>query len=58
MLNKQKGVLKTLRDRLYSALLNVNEKGRTAVEKHWMVEKKKPAELNQPVYFKDALTSE
>ena len=61
MLNKQKGVIKTPRDRLHSALLtliflNDNEKGTTGVEKHWITEKS--AELDQPLYFKDVLTSE
>ncbi|KAL6084245.1 hypothetical protein STEG23_037991, partial [Scotinomys teguina] len=61
MLNKQKGVTKTPRNRLHNALLtlnflNANEKRTTAAERHWIIEK--TAELNQPVYFKDVLTSE
>ena len=36
--------------------LNANEKGTTAVERHWIVERN--TELNQSVYFKDVLTSE
>ncbi|KAL6030444.1 hypothetical protein STEG23_025180 [Scotinomys teguina] len=61
MLNKQKGVTKTPRNRLHNALLtlnflNANEKGTTAAERHWIIEK--TAELNQPIYFKDVLTSE
>ena len=44
MLNKQKGMINTPRNRLHNALLtlnflNANEKGTTAVEKHWMIEK-------------------
>ena len=35
---------------------NANEKGTTAPERHWTIEK--PAELNQPAYFKNVLTSE
>ena len=61
MLNKQKGTTKTPRDRLHNALLtlnflNANEEGTTAAERHWIIEK--TAELNQPIYFKDVLTSE
>ncbi|KAL6065033.1 hypothetical protein STEG23_028902 [Scotinomys teguina] len=61
MLDKQKGVTKTPRNRLHNALLtlnflNANEKGTTAAERHWIIEK--TAELNQPIYFKDVLTSE
>lgn len=46
---------------MYDALLtlkflNANEKGMTAVERHWIIENN--AELNQFVYFKDMLTSE
>jgi hypothetical protein len=29
-----------------------------SAEKHWIVGGKKPAKLNQPVYFKDVLISE
>ena len=36
--------------------LNANEKGTMATERHWIREK--TSELNQPVYFKDVLTSE
>ena len=36
--------------------LNANEKGTTAAERHWIMEKS--AELNQPVYIKDVLTSQ
>ena len=36
--------------------LNANEKGTTAAEGHWIMEK--TSELNQPVYFKDVLTSQ
>lgn len=35
--------------------LNANEAGTTAAERHWTVKK---AELNQPVYYKNILTSE
>ena len=61
MLNKQKRITKTPSDRLHNALLtlnflNANEKGTTAAGRHWTIEK--TAELNQPVYFKDVLTSE
>ena len=34
--------------------LNANEKGTTAAERHWIMEKF--AKLNQPDYFKDVLT--
>ena len=59
MPNKQKGVENTPRNRLHNALLtlnflNTNEKGTTAAERHWIIEKS--SELNQPVYFKDVLT--
>ena len=61
MLNKQKGVENTPRNRLHNALLtfnflNFNKKGTTAAERHWIMEKS--AELNQPVYIKDVLTSQ
>lgn len=61
MLNRQKGATKTPRDRLHSALLTLNflnadEQNSTAAERHWIVEK--TAELNQPAYIKDILTSE
>ena len=61
MLNKQKEMINTPRNILHNALLtlnflNVNEKGTTAAEKHWIVEK--TTELNQPIYFKDVLTSQ
>ena len=62
MLNKQKGVIKPPpRNRLHNALLtlnflNANEKGTTAVERHWIVEK--TTELDQLIDFKDVLTSE
>ena len=51
----------TPRNRLYNALLilnflSANEKGTTATERHWILEKS--AELNQPIYFKDVLTSQ
>ena len=36
--------------------LNANEEGTTAAERHWTIEK--TTELNQPIYFKDVLTSE
>ena len=44
ILNKQKGIIKTLINRLHNALLtlnflNANEKGTTAAERHWIVEK-------------------
>ena len=35
---------------------NANEKGTTVAERHWTIEK--TSALNQPVYFKDVLTSE
>ena len=61
MLNKQKGLINTPRNRLHNALLtlnflNANEKGTTAAERHWIV--RQTMELNQPVYFKDVLISE
>ena len=37
---------------------NDNEQKATAVEKHWIVGGKNPAELNQPIYLKGVLTSE
>ncbi|EGV97888.1 HERV-K_7p22.1 provirus ancestral Pol protein [Cricetulus griseus] len=60
VLHKQVGGTKTPKHRLHNALLtlnflNANEKGQTAEERHWTMEK--TAELNQPVYFKDVLTS-
>ena len=60
-LNKQNGVKNTSRNRLHNTLLtlnflNTNEKGTTAAERHWIIEKS--SELNQPVYFKDVLTSQ
>ncbi|MGE9714896.1 DDE-type integrase/transposase/recombinase [Escherichia coli] len=60
MLNKQAWKTKPPKHRLHNALLtlnflNANEKGQTATERHWTMEK--TAELNQPVYFKDVLTS-
>ena len=59
MLNKQKGMKNTPRNRLHNALLtldflNVNEKGTTAAERHWIIEK--TTEFNQLIYFKDVLT--
>ena len=44
MLIKQKGRVKTRRDRLDNALLTLNflnlgEKGTTAAERHWVIEK-------------------
>ena len=50
----------TSRNRLYSALLTLNflsanEKGTTAAERHWIIEKS--SDLNQPVYFKDVSPS-
>ena len=61
MLNEQKGVENTPRNRLYNTLLtlnflNANEKGTMTAERHWIFEKS--AELNQPIYFKDVLTSQ
>ena len=61
MLNKQKGVENAPRNRLHNALLTLNfldanEKGTIAAERHWIMEKS--TELNQPVYFKDVLTSQ
>ena len=61
MLNKQKGVENTSRNRLHNALLtlnflNANEKGTIAAERHLIMEKS--SELNQPIYFKDVLTSQ
>ena len=43
MRNKQKGVIKTPRDRLHNALLTLhyqsaNEKGMKALERHWITE--------------------
>ena len=50
MLNKQKGVGNTPRNRLHNALLtlnflNTNEKGIMAAGRHWKIEKS--SELNQ-----------
>ncbi|CAO2640481.1 Gag-Pro-Pol polyprotein [Lemmus lemmus] len=61
MLNKQNGVENAPRNRLHNALLtlnflNANEKGTIVAERYWIMEKS--AELNQPVYFKDVLTSQ
>ncbi|KAL6038953.1 hypothetical protein STEG23_010042 [Scotinomys teguina] len=61
MLNKQQQVTMTPRNRLHSALLTLNflnadEKGTTVAERHWTTDK--TSELNQPVYFKDVLSSE
>ena len=44
MLNKQKGMKDTPRNRLHNALLtlnflNANEKGTTAAERHWIMKK-------------------
>ena len=49
------------RNRLHNALLTLNflktnEKGTTAAERHWIMEKS--VELNQLVYIKDVLTSQ
>ncbi|ERE85983.1 Integrase, retroviral containing protein [Cricetulus griseus] len=60
MLNRQAWKTKPPKHRLHNALLtlnflNANEKGQIAAERHWTTEK--TAELNQPVYFKDVLTS-
>ena len=43
MPNKQKGVIKTLCDRVHSVLLtlknfNASKKGTSAVERHWIIE--------------------
>ena len=56
MLNKQKGVINSPRNKLHNALLilnfpNANEKGTAA-------EREKTMELNQPIYCKDVLPSE
>ena len=61
MLNKQKGMENTPQNRLHNALLslnflNANKKGTKTAERHWIMEK--TSELNQPVYFKDVLTSQ
>ena len=61
MLNKQEEVGNAPRNRLHNGLLtlnllNANEKGTTAAERHCIIEKS--SELNQPVYFKDVLTSQ
>lgn len=45
MLNKPKGEINTPTDRLHNAVLtlkflNANEKGMTAAERHWIIEKK------------------
>lgn len=60
MLYKQAGGTKTPKNRICKILLtlnflNSNEKGKTAAERHWTIEK--ISKLNQPVYFKDVLTS-
>ena len=36
--------------------MNVNEKEITAAQRHGVIEK--PVALNQPIYYKDVLTSE
>lgn len=59
MLNKQKCVIKTHRNRLHNDLLtvnflNANEKWTTAAERHWTTE---TPELKQWIFFKE-LTSE
>ena len=61
MLNKQKVMIKTSRNGLYNALLNLsflnaNEKGTMTAERHREIEK--DSELNQLMYFKDVLTPE
>ena len=61
MLNKQKGMINTSRNRLHNALLtlyfqNANDIGTTVLERHWRIEK--TTKLNQPIYFKDLLTLE
>ena len=61
MLNKQKRVENTPRNKLHNHLLtlnflNANEKGTTAAKGCWIIEKS--SELNQLVYFKDVLTSQ
>ncbi|CAO2626045.1 Gag-Pro-Pol polyprotein [Lemmus lemmus] len=61
MLNKQNGMENIPRNRLHSVVLtldflNANEKGTTAAERHWIIQKS--SELNQRVYFKDVLTSQ
>ena len=61
MLNKQKEMENTPRNRLHNALLtlnflNDNERGTTAAERHWIIEK--TSELYQSLYFKDVLTSQ
>ena len=58
---KQKGMIKTPRKRWLKYLiklnfLNSNEKWTMALQRHCIIEK--ISELNQPVYFKDVLTSE
>ena len=60
MLYKQKKETKKPRERLHSALLTLNflnagEKGASAAERHWVMEKS--SEINQSNYFKDVLTS-
>ncbi|ERE82837.1 putative Pol polyprotein [Cricetulus griseus] len=60
MLHRQAGKSKPPKHRLHNALLtlnflNANDSGQTAAERHWTTEK--TAEVNQPVYFKDVLTS-
>ena len=58
MLIKQNWRIKTQKDRLVLLtlnFLNINVKG-TTVADNWVIEKN--VELNQPVYYKDVLTSE
>ena len=60
MLHRQAGKSKPPKHRLHNALLTLNflnadDNGQTAAERPWTPEK--TAELNQPVYFKDVLTS-
>jgi len=51
--------LKTSRDWLNNALLtlnSLNEKGTTAAQRHWVMERTE--ELGQPIHYQDLLTLE
>ena len=61
MLIKQKGRVENPRGSLNNALLtlnflNVGEKGTTAAERHWVIEKTE--DLGQPIYHEAVLTLE
>lgn len=63
MLAKQKGYMRTTKDILHNALLtlnflNVSKTGTARADRLWIIKRrKKPVDLYQPVYYKDAMTS-